>query len=94
MCDGDQALCVTGLRAQKMTTEDFYSTATMLGHCGFSSGTADIKKKSGWSWVQGSDPPFQSFSHCLATVFWAHRDSAGEIYYGMGLNPFPLWLQH
>lgn len=93
MCDGDQALCVSELRAQRMAMEDFYSTATMLGHCGFTSGAADIET-SCWSWVQGSDPIFQPLSHCTATVFWAHKDSAGEIYYRMCLDPFPLWLQH
>lgn len=53
MCDWDQALCVSGLMAQRVAMEDFYSTATLLGHCGFSSGAVDIEK-SRWSWVQGS----------------------------------------
>lgn len=44
VCDWGQALWVSGLRAQRRTMKDFCSTATLLGHCGFSSGAADIGK--------------------------------------------------
>lgn len=65
--------------------EDFYHTVTMLGHCGFSSGAADIEK-SRWSQI----PPFTPCHPAQLLFFWAHQDAAGGIFLRMHLDLFHL----
>lgn len=65
--------------------EDFYHTVTMLGHCGFSSGAADIEK-SHWSQI----PPFTP-RHPAQLPFSGHiRTLQGEIFLRMHLDLFRL----